>query len=186
MSPWIIRNYNISNEIVLTTPSLDGGLAFYMANNPMNKSGGGINFVDYDTTRFEQMSDKNLASKLATQEAIQWIKDKPFDWIKLEVNKFIRFYRLTIYAEQYQALHYKLMSIFSYGLILVFFLIGLYKSKELFWLYSPMILYAFLLTGAHMILFASVRYRLPIEPFMIIVASSVIYSLLNKKSINNL
>jgi len=38
-----------------------------------------------------------------------------------------------------------------------------------------MLLYAILLTGVHLVFIVSMRYRLPIEPFMIIIASGVIF-----------
>jgi len=43
-----------------------------------------------------------------------------------------------------------------------------------FLLLSPMILYTLLLTGITMVFIGSLRYRLPIEPFMIIIASAVL------------
>jgi hypothetical protein len=118
---------------------------------------------------------------MAISDSLNWIKNNPLDWMILEYRKFIRFYRVTIYTKQYQGLHYKLLSIFSYGVVLLLFLYGLILSKKKLWLlYSPMILFSILLTGVHMAIFASVRYRLPIEPFMIIVGSYALHTIIIK------
>ena len=179
LSPWIIRNYAITNDIVTTTPSPNGNFAFYIGNNPLNKTGGGLG-SDFSLLKYEDIDDINKASEMALNDAIVWIKDNPLDWVVLEYRKFIRFYRITLHAKPYQAIHYKLLSIFSYGVVLVLFLYGVFLVRDKFWLYSPMLLFSLLLTGVHMVLFASVRYRLPIEPFMIIISSYVIYNIMGK------
>jgi len=180
LSPWIIRNYQITNEIRLTTPSPNASFAFYIGNNPLNKTGGGLN-GDFDLSKYENMSDINKASEIAFKDSINWIINNPTDWALLVYKKFIRFYRITIHAKQYQSIKYKLLSIFSYGIIVLLFSYGLIASyRSYFWVYSPMILFTLLLTGIHMTLFASVRYRLPIEPFMIIIGSYAIYNLFKK------
>ena len=143
-------------------------------------SGGGIGKEDADVNKYKKVSDQKKANELAMQEAVDWIKNNPADWLVLEFRKLIRFYRITPYAKQYQAIQYKLMSIFSYGIIFVLSIYSLFAYREYLWLYSPMLLFSVLLTGVHLIMFASIRYRLPIEPFMIIVASYPIFLMINK------
>jgi len=173
MTPWWIRNYNVFGEFVATSAG-ESGKVFYSGNNPMNKSGGGIGGVDisrYDLKKFEKIKDLELRDKVMWNAGINWIKENPSDWIILEVRKLKRLYSPIFYAEKYNKWYYNLLSIMSYGIIFIIFVYSLVKFKKYFWLYSPMLLYACLLTGVHLVFIASIRYRLPIEPFMIILSS---------------
>ena len=107
-------------------------------------------------------------------------KNNPTDWIILEFRKLKRFFSFTFYAPQFQKWYYNLISIMSYGVVFILFLYGLFKFKNYFWLYSPLLLYSILLTGVHLVFIASIRYRLPIEPFMVIISSAVILLILKK------
>jgi len=173
MALWWIRNYEVYDKFIPTTVGA-AGIPFYSGNNPMNKSGGGIIGVDVDFSQFNHIKDLEKRDDAMMQAGIKWIKNNPKDWLVLEAKKFMRMYRITPYAPEYQALHYRLASIFTYGVILFLFLFGLYKFRCKFLLLSPMILYTLLLTGITMVFIGSLRYRLPIEPFMIIIASAVL------------
>ncbi len=184
MSPWWIRNYYVYNQFTPTTPSYTGHV-LYAGNNPLNKSGGGIGGVDVDYSHFNHIKDPIKKDEAQIKAAIDWIKNNPTDWLILEFKKLIRFYRITPYATQYQLWYYKLISIFSYGIVFILFLYGLYNFRNKFWEFSPMILYAILLTGVHMVFIASIRYRLPIEPFMIIIASGVLTKIMERYATKN-
>jgi len=176
MLPWGIRNYSVSNKLSFTTPVTKSGLAFYVGNNPMNKTGGGLGNVDHNIYQYDYLIDNELIAKKAMEDSINWIKNNPKDWLILELRKIKRLYSVIFYAKQYQDLKYQLLSILSYGIILILFLSGLVRFTKIDWIiYSPMLLFMLLLTGLHMVTFASIRYRLPIEPFMIIVASNTLY-----------
>jgi len=179
MSIWWVRNYIVFGEFVATSKG-ESGKVFYSGNNPKNSTGGGIGGIDVDLEQFEYIKNPVLRDKAMWDAGIQWIKEYPKDWLALEVKKLIRFYRFTIYAEQYQAWYYKVLSIFSYGIIFILSIYSLFRFRRQFWDYSPMLLYTFLLTGIHLVFIASVRYRLPIEPFMIILAAPVVQVLVSK------
>jgi len=179
MSIWWTRNYFIFGEFVATSKG-ESGKVFYSGNNPRNNSGGGIGGTDVDFNQFIHIKDPVLRDKAMWKAGIDWIKNNPNDWLKLEFKKLIRFYKLTIHAEQYQAWYYKVLSIFSYGIVFILSIYSLFVFRQYLWKCSPMILYTFLLTGVHLVFIASVRYRLPIEPFMIILAAPVIHLLFSK------
>lgn len=173
MLPWWIHNYNISNEIHLSTLGSSGPI-FYLGNNPKNKTGGGTGGVDADFSKFSHIEDESERYEAMREESIDWILSNPSDWLLLEVRKFKRFFSPVFYAKDYQRWYYNMLSILSYGIILILFIPSLFIFKDYFIVYSPLLLYGLLLTGLHMILIASIRYRLPIEPFMIIMASAMI------------
>ena len=65
-----------------------------------------------------------------------------------------------------------MLSIFSYGLILIFSVLFLISNLKKFFLkISPLITIIFLTTAIHCLTIASVRYRFPIEPILIMFAS---------------
>jgi len=179
MSVWWVRNYKVFGEFVATSKG-ESGKVFYSGNNKNNSSGGGIGGLDVDTKLFNNITDPTLRDEAMWRAGLDWIKNNPSDWLKLELKKLIRFYRFTIYAKEYQAWFYKVLSIFSYGIVFILSIYALFRFREYFWDYSPMLLYSFLLTGVHLVFISSVRYRLPIEPFMIILAAPVIHIFLKK------
>lgn len=179
MSLWWIRNYNIFGEFVATSVG-ESGKVFYSGNNPLNKSGGGIGGVDVDFSPFEHIKDDAKRDEAMKEAGIKWIRENPTDWIILEFRKLKRFFSFTFYAPSFDKWYYNLISIMSYGVIFILFLYGLFKYRSYFWHYSPMLLYFILLTGVHLVFIASIRYRLPLEPFMIIIASAVVFSILKR------
>jgi len=182
MSPWWIRNYQVFGEFVATSVG-ESGKVFFSGNNPNNMSGGGIGGIDIsyeDLNRFEKIKDLTERDKEMFQEGIEWIKNNPSDWIILEFKKLKRLYSPVFYAEKYNVWYYNLLSILSYGTVLVLFLISLYTLRHYLWAYSPMLLFMFLLTGVHLVFIASIRYRLPLEPFMVIMSSKVLADLYKK------
>jgi hypothetical protein len=87
--------------------------------------------------------------------------------------KFNRLWRPSPYAEQYSNIRYILLSAASFGPILVLSILYL-----LLWGWAerrkilPILMFAGYLTAVHMVFVSSIRYRLPIEPFLIVLASA--------------
>lgn len=180
MMPWWIRNYSVHGEFVATSVG-ESGKVFYSGNNPKNQSGGGIGKIDVDFSSFEHIQDPEERDSAMWQAGIEWIKENPGDWVVLEFKKLIRFYSPIFYAEQYNKWYYNLISVLSYGVVFLLFLYSLYQHRKQAWYYSPLLLYTVLLTAVHLVFIASLRYRLPLEPFMIIMAAPLIKQLLEKK-----
>ena len=95
---------------------------------------------------------------------------------RLSRTKFKSFWQLYPYAAAYKGISYKILSIASYGLVLIFSLLFLISNfKKFFLRISPLITIIFLTTAIHCVTIASVRYRFPIEPILIIFASYYIF-----------
>ncbi len=184
MTPWWIRNYHVHGEFVATSVG-ESGKVFYSGNNPMNKTGGGIGGVDLDTSSFAHIKDPALKDKAMWEAGINWIKENPTDWLVLEFRKLMRLYSPIFYDPGYNKWYYNLISLLSYGVVFILFLIALFRFRDKIWLYSPMLLYLALLTGVHLVFIASLRYRLPVEPFMILLASPIIYTYLERYETDN-
>ncbi|MCB5250069.1 MAG: hypothetical protein WCY75_07910 [Sulfurimonadaceae bacterium] len=179
MFPWWLHQYNKYDNFVRL--NLGEGLVWYAGNNPLNKSGGGVlggtKGTDLDITQFTHIENYFERDKVMKQYALDFIVNNPTRFIELAGLKFIRFWRLWPYAPEYEKVHYIIISLMSYGVMLLLSIIFLIKYlKNYFRMILPILLLVGYFTIVHMILIASIRYRLPLEPFLIIFAS---YSLIN-------
>lgn len=179
MSPWWVRNYHVHGGFVATSIG-ESGKVLYTGNNPMNKSGGGITGIDVDFSAFEHLSSLEEKDQAMHDAAIKWIRENPTDWLILEARKLIRFYSPVVFTEYFNAWYYQALSLLTYGVVFALFLVSLFYEKEKKVLVSPLLLYMLLLTGIHLVFIASLRYRFPLEPFMIIMASGVLVKLLRR------
>ena len=115
------------------------------------------------------------------KDAFNFIKENPKKFIKLSIIKFKRFWQIYPYAEEYKGIFYKILSIFSYGLVLIFSILFLTSSLKKFLIkISPLITIILLTTAIHCLTIASIRYRFPIEPILIVFASYYLYNQFKK------
>ena len=176
LSPWWAHNWNKYDGFVKL--NLAGGYHLYSGNNPENLSGGGIGGIDVNHGWTDQDIEKRGIEfeQKFKRDAFNFIKENPKIFVKLSVIKFKRFWQMYPYAEENKGISYKILSIFSYGLVLIFSILFLISNLKKFFLrISPLITIVFLTTAIHCITIASVRYRFPIEPILIIFASYYIF-----------
>lgn len=179
MLPWWIHQYSKYGEFVRL--NLGDGIVLYSGNNPLNKSGGGvldpIKGPDMDMSFFDSIDNPIEKNKQMKAKALNYINSNPINFIKMMGVKFIRFWRLWPYSPQYEKPVYMVASVFSYGICLLFslgYLINLTVNelKKIF----PILMIISYLCLIHMVTISSIRYRLPIEPFLIIFASKFLFS----------
>ena len=181
MTPWWIFQYEKYNDFVRL--NLGGGHVLYSGNNFQNETGGGIGGgVDVDFSIFSHLKDKPIERNKAMKEAaINFIKENPGHFIHLAGKKFVRFWRLWPYAEKYNKTHFIVISILSYGLVLFAFIhFLLFYMVDKWRIHIPIILFIIFLTFVHMITIGSIRYRFPLEPFIIIYGCYSISQLFGK------
>lgn len=186
MSPWWFHQINKYNQFVRL--NLGDGVVWFSGNNPDNQSGGGvigsIKGDDMNISVFSSITDpieKNNAMKKA---AFAFIQENPQRFIELAGIKFIRFWRLWPYAPEYENPLYIVISLASYGVILMLSIVFLIQYRKIkFRAISPILLLILYFTAVHMVLIASIRYRLPLEPFLIIFASVVLVNIVKKLQI---
>ena len=84
----------------------------------------------------------------------------------------MRFWRLYPFASQYQQWHVILTSLLSYGVVLILATGLLIRNgKKYFLRLLPILGLIVYLTLVHVITIGSIRYRFPLEPFLIIFAA---------------
>jgi len=175
MSPWWIRNYSIFNQFVpLTTSS---GKVLYLGNNPANKFGGNDMAVDVNVEEFVKIAlieDELEKNRVFKEKAIEFIKNNPDRFLELMILKLKRFYNIIPNAEKFSQGYYKWVSLLSYGAIFILFLASIFIHIKYFKRLSAIYILFLYFTLLHMIFIASLRYRLPLELFMILLSSNIL------------
>ncbi|MCL4386251.1 MAG: hypothetical protein M1326_08065, partial [Cyanobacteria bacterium] len=163
LSPWIIRNYNIFHQFIPGTTM--GSRVFWEGNNPYSVGGPSSYFPQQKSGNKTEIQLQHIY----LIDTIHVIKDNPKRFLWLLWNKFKRFWAVVPNTKLYSGMKYKIVSVFSFGILLPFFIIGFFltmKNKKVQFFQTIIIFF----TLFHMVLLASIIYRAPIEPFFIILA----------------
>ncbi|HOM27026.1 MAG TPA: glycosyltransferase family 39 protein [bacterium] len=164
LSPWILRNYRIFHGFIPGTTM--GGWVFWEGNNPYSEGGPCSHFPEGILEVDEITRDKILY-----RMTFDVIRKNPERFLWLIQNKFRRFWNIIPNAPEFERkILYRFISVFSFGIMMPFFIIGFFislKNKKAQFFHSLIILF----TVFHIIFLASIRYRVPIEPFYIILST---------------
>ena len=171
LSPWVIRNFlHFKKFVPLTTYS---GQVIWEGNNPLSTGGP----CGYWPKGIEKLSEIEQDRYLGGA-AIEIIRDNPKRFIKLMGKKFIRFWNIVPNYEGFSSFKYRIISMLSDGIILPLSILGIILSlrirRKMLLFYLIIIFFTFF----HMIFLASIRYRVPIMPFMIIFSAYSIQQLM--------
>jgi len=180
MSPWWIRSYELFDKVVPFTST--SFMNMYLGNNPKNMNGGCDWGSDAEIRLFStyEMSELDYMN-IYTEATKTFIKNNPERFVELMWLKFKRFWNIVPNHENYSSGKYKYLSLMSYGLILLLSIISFFIYYKKFKNLVPIYVLFFYFTFVHIITIASIRYRLPIEPFLIVIASGII-ALIEKKN----
>lgn len=183
MSPWWVRNYVIFGEFVPYSTSATMNL--YLGNNKANISGGAFWATDSEKQVVERINalitqDELAWSRAYSAAAMEFVKENPKRALELAWMKFIRYWNVMPNAEEYKSSIYKWVSILSFGPVLLLAILSLFINVKKWRVLSPLYILVICFTMIHVISIASLRYRLPLEPFLILLAVSVIDSTLYK------
>jgi len=166
--PWTLRNYRVFHAYVpLTTMS---GYTFYEGNSPYNSTGGPGGALPFPDTQGMGEIEKD---RFLRREAMRAIRENPRRMPGLLWSKFKRLWNVRLNTDnpEYASRLTVLASMISFAPVLILFVIGLVVSwkrrRELIWVF----LLTFHTTAINLVFVSSLRYRLPLEPFMIVVAS---------------
>jgi len=182
VSPWIIRNYRIHHAFLLN--STDSGQALYINNNPdsFKDDPSGVAYY-YKPEEFSNMGELETNRTLAGR-AIEFIKKNPVTYIKYVGRRLLNFWRpfphrISGPGQPYSAMHVAASAAYTiplFALALAGFFMSLKNWKKLSLLYFFMIYYC----GTHVLVRATIRYRMPVEPYLILFASYGLWMLWTK------
>ena len=171
MTPWWIHNYQRYGEFVRLSMGL--GTMLYNTNNPFITEGGRVYARDIDEKHgFAGMGGIERSKAMRTK-AVAFIRENPGRFIELAGTRFLRFWRLWPYTERYKTPLTIAASVLSYVPILALALWFLARRLARDWRrLSPILIFTAFLTVVHMVVVASIRFRIPIEPFLIVLAAA--------------
>jgi len=174
MSPWWIHNYHMYGHFVRL--NLGDGIVLYSGNNPLNTTGGGVirpdGSRDMDLRKFASIEDPYERNKAMKKEATTFIQENPYHFLKMCFVKLSRFWRLVPFAPEYKGKFYHIVSLASYGPVLLFSIIFVFlNGRRYLRQISPVIMLIIFLSAVHAVTIGSIRYRLPLEPFLLMIAS---------------
>ncbi len=170
MTPWWLHNYRAYGSFVRLTPG--AGVALYAGNNPLNHSGGGNLGVDYDLSAFANITDPIERDRALRSAAIGYIVHNPRRFLELAALKFLRIWEIVPVNEAYRSPGIIILSIASFVPLLVLAGLGLFVKRQRLRKLSPILLFGLCYVLVHMILVGTIRYRFPLELFLIVFAGA--------------
>ena len=179
MAPWWAHNYARYGTFVHL--DLGGGMVLYTGNNPLNSSGGGVGGRDVNLREIPNTGNPIQRDAEFRDAAVQYIMADPLHFIAMMPVKFARLWRPWPYTDEYQNVLIVAVSVISAVPIFLLGLMGLALTlRSHFRLLLPCLAYVGYLTLVHVVTIGSVRYRVPLEPFVLIVAAAGLVCLLRK------
>ncbi len=177
MTPWWLHNEAKYGQFVRL--DLGDGIVLYSGNNPINSSGGGVSYGrpgdDMDLTPFQAIANPVARNQAMKAAAISYIRANPGHFVRMMGVKFIRFWRLWPYSPTYQSPYIILLSLASYGVALPLALVGLARAgRPGLVRLLPILMLAAALSLVSMVTIGSIRYRLPLEPFLMVLAAGAL------------
>jgi hypothetical protein len=179
MTPWWINNYQ--NYGAFVRLNLAGGENFHAGNNPMNVSGGGVAGVDFSSGSYAGINNPVERDRAAFNAGLEFIRQDPMAFVQRAGTKFIRFWRLWPRAEEYS--EWRVVALYVASYVPVFMLtlsyLAIWGAPE-FLRIAPILALGAYLTLVNVVFVASLRYRFPLEPFMIVFAAAAAIRLMRR------
>ena len=172
LTPWWVRNQTVLGQFVAFTTGSAQNL--YLGNNPYNVEGGIRWDTDVDpavVARITAIPDEVARQKAFMAEVERYILAYPATFVRMMGVKFLRFWNVVPNADSYQGLSFKLLSALTFGPVLLLAVVAALGRFAPFGRALPIYLLIAFVTLLHIATIASLRYRLPLEPFLIVLAA---------------
>ncbi|MBM3527018.1 MAG: glycosyltransferase family 39 protein [Alphaproteobacteria bacterium] len=170
MSPWWWHNYQLYGQFVRL--NLGGGLVLYSGNHPGNRDGGGVD-VSIDVPGYYEAKGPMERDRLLRDAAWRFIAESPRRFAELAGLKFVRLWKPWPHAADYSGSAMATVAAASYLPVLALAVAGAIGGARRHWRQLvPIALFIGFLTAVHMVTIGSLRYRFPMEPFLVIVAAA--------------
>lgn len=181
LSPWWVRNAVVLGAFVpFTTGSAQN---LYLGNNPYNPDAG----IDWSTNADTALVKRLLAMPNEVERqaafsrvATDYIKENPATFVRAAVKKFIRLWSPVSNAPEFRTGIYAVVSAASFTPVLALALLCVVRLRRQWRLLAPLYLIVGYFTFVHVVTIASLRYRLPIEPLLILLAAEPLAALIER------
>ena len=179
MAPWWGRNAAVHGQFVPATT--EGGFTLWVTNND-RADGGGHCFWPDDKASFDGLSEAEIDARFRDM-GLAYIRSHPGRFLGLAATKFVRFWRLWPHAsEPAVGLLAAVAAGATFTPVLLLALWGAFAARRRW--RGPLLLYLLFgyYTALHMALMAITRYRLPLEPFLIVLAAHGLVDLWQRRT----
>jgi 4-amino-4-deoxy-L-arabinose transferase-like glycosyltransferase len=180
LSPWIARNYRLFHRFIPST--LQVGESLYEANSPYADGGPAMDRIDWVAERGGVMMGEYENNEFYKRKATAYIREHPGRFLRLAVEKMGRFWNPLPNYGPYRGLLFGAVSLLSNVPVYVLALVGLLcwkrRRSALVLLLTPVLYYA----GLHAVFVGSVRYRVPVMPFLIVLAAAGLWSMFSSRA----
>ena len=172
--PWTFRNYQAFNRFVLL--NTNAGFAFFWGNHPIH----GYSFIsilrDEDPSYLDlippELLDLNEAEldQALLKQGLGFIQADPVRYVILSVSRAKDYFRFWPSSES--GLISNVSRVLSFGIMWPFMAYGFITMLRRSFSTETLILYLFIITytGIHLMTWALIRYRLPVDAILLIFA----------------
>lgn len=179
--PWTFRNYRTFGSFVLL--NTNAGFAFFWGNHPIH----GYNFISilpadgpsYQELIPSELLDLNEAEldRALLKRSLTFIREDPVRYLILSFSRIKDYFKFWPSSES--GLTSNVSRVVSFGLFLPFMAYGLIVGLRRSLPSEALILYLFIVTytGIHLLSWALIRYRLPIDAVMLVFAGIALVDL---------
>ncbi|MCX6044215.1 MAG: glycosyltransferase family 39 protein [Chloroflexi bacterium] len=191
IAPWTLRNYWAFGTFVpLNT---NAGYAFFWGNHPIYGThfvgilpDDGPSYLDLIPKELRPLNEAALDRALL-QRGIGFITADPQRYILLSISRLNEYFKFWPSADS--GMISNLARVGSFGLYLPFMLLGLGLSIRRYWRSDDpqqradlilLYLFMFVYTAIHLLSWALIRYRLPVDLFLILFAALGLVDLVNR------
>jgi len=180
-SLWIIRNYKVFNTFIWGA-NVSGSTLYIHSVIPYEilATDKNIKFQENDIyLKKAKNMDEISGTKFLIKTTKEIILANPGEFLNRTVKRFLKLYRFFPHKDKGYIHSEKLMiitSLCSYGLLFPFFIYGFFRNLKDFKKYIFLYMTIFTFTFVYSITWAIIRYRIPLEPYIIIFAS---YGIMN-------
>jgi 4-amino-4-deoxy-L-arabinose transferase-like glycosyltransferase len=177
IAPWTMRNYRAFGDFVLL--NTNAGFAFFWGNHPIH----GYNFISIlpdDGPSYQDLIPPELRGlneaqldRALLQRSLAFIQDDPVRYLVLSLSRIKDYFKFWPSSDS--GLASNVSRVFSFGILWPFMAYGLIYSLRR---YSSLtlILYLFVVayTGIHLLSWALIRYRLPVDAVLLVFAGAAL------------
>lgn len=186
--PWSVRNYRAFGTFVLL--NTNAGFAFYWGNHPVH----GTKFIPLLSQPYQDLIppkllalNEGMLDRALLQEGIKIVLNNPVRYALLSLSRVEEYFKF--WPTRDSGLISNLSRVGSFGILLPFMLYGLWISFSK--LQKPdypdqrsnlLVIYLFLMvySGIHFLTWTLIRYRLPVDAFLILFAALGIENIVNR------
>lgn len=180
ISPVTIRNARVFDRFVLA--NTNAGYAFYWANHPVH----GTDFKDVlgpgDPTYQDlvpaelRVLDEAALDQALLRRGLAFVRDDPIRYARLSQSRLDDYFKFWPSPESSRVSN--LSRVLSFGIALPFMLAGLWMSRRNWRRTMPLLIFSLVYTAVHLLSWALIRYRLPVDAVLLVFAAVAVERLL--------